>query len=126
MPETLLTVEQAAQRLQLHQITVRRQIARGQLRAIRKGRSVRIPESALVEDSPSPETPQVQANTILNAFKSGDFQARNAAIVALSQAAVQTRVLVLAAVESETAGLADDDLADWRALDGEPFREDAA
>ena len=37
MMEMLLTVEQAAERLQLHPETVRRQLKRGELRAIKRG-----------------------------------------------------------------------------------------
>lgn len=49
MAETLLTVEQAAERLQLKPLTVRRQLQRGALRGIKRGRVWRVPESALVE-----------------------------------------------------------------------------
>lgn len=47
--EMLLTIEQTAQRLQLHPETVRRQLVRGTLRGIKRGRSWRVPESALTE-----------------------------------------------------------------------------
>ena len=50
--EMLLTLEQAAQRLQLHPETVRRQLVRGALRGIRRGRVWRVPESALSESTP--------------------------------------------------------------------------
>lgn len=52
--EMLLTLDQAAQRLQLHPETVRRQLVRGALRGIRRGRVWRVPESALAESTPSP------------------------------------------------------------------------
>ncbi len=51
MAEMLLTVEQAAERLQLHPESVRRQIRRGVLRGIKRGRVLRIPESAIVENA---------------------------------------------------------------------------
>lgn len=51
--EMLLTIEQTATRLQLHPETVRRQLVRGTLRGIRRGRVWRVPESALVESIPS-------------------------------------------------------------------------
>jgi len=51
MVEMLLTVEQAAERLQLHPNTVRLMLNDGRLRGIKKGRVWRIPESALTEDT---------------------------------------------------------------------------
>lgn len=50
--EMLLTVEQAAQRLNLHPVTVREHLSRGQLRGVKRGRVWRIPESALFEAAP--------------------------------------------------------------------------
>ena len=47
--ERLLTVNDVAERLQLHHITVRRHIKAGKLRAVRVGRSVRIREADLEE-----------------------------------------------------------------------------
>ena len=55
--ELLLTVEQAAQRLQLAPFTVREQLKRGQLRGLKRGRVWRIPESALTESSPPAQAP---------------------------------------------------------------------
>jgi len=49
MSEILLTVEQAAQRLQVHPITVRRHLRNGSLRGIKRGNLWRVPESALLE-----------------------------------------------------------------------------
>lgn len=40
--EPLYTIEQAAERLNCSTATIRRQIARGELRAVRFGRSIRI------------------------------------------------------------------------------------
>ena len=45
--ERLLTVNDVAERLQLHPITVRRHIKAGKLRAVRVGRAVRVRESDL-------------------------------------------------------------------------------
>ncbi len=53
MPELLLTVEQAAERLQLHPESVRRQLKRGQLRGIKRGTRWRVPESAIEESTPA-------------------------------------------------------------------------
>lgn len=56
--EMLLTVQQAAERLQLTPYTVREQLKRGTLRGIRRGRIWRVPESALMEDSPTKREPK--------------------------------------------------------------------
>lgn len=45
--EALYTVDQAAELLQLHPITVRRMIARGDLRAIHLGKTVRVPAQSI-------------------------------------------------------------------------------
>lgn len=49
MPEMLLTVEQTADGLQLSPLTIQRQLRRGALRGIKRGRVWRVPESALLE-----------------------------------------------------------------------------
>ena len=54
--EMLLTVEQVAQRLQLHPETIRRQLNSGVLRGIKRGRTWRVPESALTEPAPKSAT----------------------------------------------------------------------
>lgn len=59
--EMLLTIEQTAIRLQLHPETVRRQLVRGTLRGIRRGRVWRVPESALVESIPSAPIKRAEA-----------------------------------------------------------------
>ena len=51
--ELLLTVEQAAQQLQLTPYTVRAHLKSGQLRGIKRGRQWRIPASALAETNPT-------------------------------------------------------------------------
>jgi excisionase family DNA binding protein len=56
--ENLLTVEQVAERTQLHIDTVRRHLQAGKLRGIKRGRVWRVPESALMETTPpTPKTP---------------------------------------------------------------------
>ena len=66
--EMLLTVEQAAERLQLAPFTVREHLKRGKLRGIKRGRVWRVPESALFESSPrkGPEkaAPTAVSNTL--------------------------------------------------------------
>ena len=127
--EMLLTVEQAAERLQLHPETVRRQLQRGELRAIKRGRVWRVPESALGEAAPEAaeiSTPETRAAAILAALDSGDLVRRNAAIVELARADAATNAIVDAEIEREVAAYdgPDDDFADWHALDGELFHDD--
>ena len=61
--ERLLTVNDVAERLQLHPITVRRHIKAGQLRAVRIGRSVRIREADLEEYLEAGDYEQVEYPT---------------------------------------------------------------
>lgn len=127
MAELYLTTEQVADRLQLHPETIRRQIQSGRLRAIRRGRVYRIPESAIEESSPQRiEAPAGQAQAILRDLQSRDGRTRNAAIIALNHAGPAVRAIVDAAAAkaaeayySTPEGQAE--LSDWIALDGEPF-----
>lgn len=136
--ENLLTIEQTAQRLQLDKTTVRRQIKRGALRGIKRGRQWRVPESALMESS-APESragqnahlrqeavaeaPQARAKLILAALRSGHKARRAAAIIELAQSNAATIEIVEEAIEAAEAAYegTQDDLSDWQALDGEPF-----
>ena len=61
MAELLLTVAQAAERLQMNPESIRRQLRRGELRGIKRGRRFRIPESALLE---APATVAAPAPTL--------------------------------------------------------------
>ncbi len=51
---TLLTVEQYANITQLHPDSVRRQLRSGRLKAIKKGRVWRIPDTAVLEETALP------------------------------------------------------------------------
>jgi len=124
MPEMLLTVDQAAERLQLHPVTVRRQIERGQIRAIRKGRAVRVPESALTENAPSlrPSGREREINALMADFGSGDVRRRGAAIVRLFESDEETRAQAMAAIADKIKDVPDTaDFSAWAALDGEPW-----
>ena len=59
--EMLLTVEQAAQRLQLTPFTIREHLKSGKLRGIKRGRVWRVPESALMEEAKNAEPSQAHA-----------------------------------------------------------------
>jgi excisionase family DNA binding protein len=135
MAEMFLTVEQAAERMQLHPDTIRRQLRNGTLRSVRRGRIYRIPESALAEDlhraTPKPQSRDVaQAEALWAEMASGDPARGSAARVALAGApqAVREEIMrrsgeIAAKYYATPEGQAE--LADWRALDGGPFHDDA-
>ena len=126
MPEMLLTVDQAAERLQLHPVTVRRKIEQGHLRAIRKGRAVRVPESALTENTPSLRTPKREVEAILADLGSGDLGRRSAAIRRLSDCDEETRTLTLAAIADKIKDIPDTaDFSAWEVLDSEGLSPDS-
>lgn len=52
MPETLLTVDEAAQRLKMKPATLRNQLRAGRIASVRTGKLWRIPESALEPTPP--------------------------------------------------------------------------
>ena len=129
--EMLLTVEQAAERLQLHPETVRRQLKRGELRAIKRGRVWRVPESALMENAPKAaviSTPQTRAAAILAAFDSGDMKRRNAAIIELARSDAATNAIVDAAAARavEEWDGPEDDFSAWQNVDLKPHFPDEA
>ncbi len=129
--ESLLTVEQTAERLQLHRDTVRRQIKRGQLRAVKRGRVWRVPESALQEATPpvvAQDTPETRAAAILAELDSGDMKRRNAAIIRLTKSEARTIEIVMAAAQKavEDWDGPDDDFADWHAIGSAPIFPDEA
>lgn len=123
--EMLLTVEQAAQRLQLAPFTIREQLKRGQLRGLKRGKVWRIPESALTESTP-PAPVDIASETERLWALLCDPKTHNAAILEIAAAPAPVRATL--AARSEQAALAyyatptgQVELADWRALDGEPF-----
>ena len=71
--EMFLTIEQAALRLQLHRDTVRKQLKRGELRGVKRGRVWRVPESALEEATPTPATPPASVTPPATAGQLDDF-----------------------------------------------------
>ncbi len=124
MAEQLLTPEQAALRLQLKPATVRRQLQRGALRGVKRGRVWRVPESALAECSAqSQDTAAAVAADILARLDSRDQTIRNAAIRSILQADAKVRALVDRAAQDAVNCYdgSDDDFSDWHALDTEPF-----
>jgi excisionase family DNA binding protein len=87
MMEMLLTVEQAATRLQVDPETIRVRLRRGSLRGLKAGKLWRVPESALMEGSPKTERDEwasaaerlrplyaasIEANGELTAFATAD------------------------------------------------------
>ena len=129
MAEQFLTVEQAATRLHIHPMTVRRHLRRGTLRGMKQGKLWRVAESALNVPNPIIADPQTIADTLWQDITSGDDQKRDAAISALIIAPEAVREIVTARSGAAAAryyatpqGQEEwEELADWRALDGEPF-----
>ena len=128
MAELLLTVEQAAERLQMHPESVRRWLRRGELRGIKRGSRFRIPESALAEKSP--HAPQAQAETIWQKMTSGDPASHNAALRELFDSPAEVQQIVMARSADVAAryyatpeGQAE--VADWNVLDAEPVHDEA-
>ncbi len=127
----LLTIEQAAARLQLHPETVRRQIKRGLMRAVKRGRVWRVPESALQEAAPQVKItpPATSAEAIWRDMTSGDANRHNAALRALFDAPADVRAIITrrsarAAAAYYATPQGEAELSDWRALDGESFDDD--
>lgn len=135
MAEMFLTVEQAAERMQLHPDTIRRQLRNGTLRSVRRGRIYRIPESALAEDvqraRPKPQSQNTaQAEALWAQMTSGDPRQHNDALRALFAAPEEVQAIVMQRSQEAAAAYyatpeGEAELADWRALDGEPFEDDA-
>ena len=128
--EMLLTIEQAATRLQLHPETVRRQIKRGLMRAVKRGRVWRVPESALEEVAPTPPaaTATTDAESIWQQMTSGKAGDHNAAIMKMAEAPAAVRAIIAArSAEAATAYYAtpegEAELADWRAT-SDPVHDD--
>lgn len=131
--ETLLTVEQAATRLQLSPKTVRAQLRKGELRGIRRGRQWRITPEALEESSPplpkntrpgEERGAKAQAEHLW--ARLGAIETHNAAISEIAKAPAKVREFIAARSEAVMEAFyatpeGEAELADWRALDGEPF-----
>jgi excisionase family DNA binding protein len=129
MAESLLTIDQVAKRLQIHPASVRRQLREGSLRGLKRGKLWRVPESALYEPTPRHAPEISQADEIWAAMNSGDDARRDAALRALFQAPDNVQAVVMqrsgeAAARYYATPEGDAELADWRALDGEPFHDD--
>lgn len=71
-----------------------------------------------------PLTPQDRAASILAGLQSGNSRQRTEAILTLARSDAETRALVEHEVEESVAAYdgPEDDLSDWRTLDGEPFQ----
>ena len=131
--QELLTIEEVAARLKVNPETVRRQLRGGKLRGVKRGKSWRVPESSLPGNTSRvsgraglPGRAESEAQLIMRDLRSENASIRNAAIIALAHAAPAARAIVEAAAakaaeEYYATPTGQADLADWRALDGEPF-----
>ncbi len=123
--ELLLTVEQAAERLQLAPFTVRKHLREGRLRGIKRGaKSWRIPESALLESSRAKRIGRDEAERLWALLS--DFATHNQALHEIAAAPVGVQQLIdeksaLAAQQWYETPTGKRELQDWRALDGEPL-----
>lgn len=123
--ELLLTVEQAAERLQLAPFTVRKHLREGRLRGIKRGaKSWRIPESALLESPRAERLNRDEAERLWALL--GDFATHNRALHEIAAAPVSVQQMIDEKSERAAAQWYDSpeghaELQDWRALDGEPF-----
>ena len=84
MPETLLTVDEAATRLRMNPDTLRRQLRQGRIRSVRTGKLWRIPESALEAQDARPlafpaKTPE---SSVAPSFENGPSEEELAALFA--------------------------------------------
>lgn len=126
--ELLLTVEQAAERLQLAPFTVRKHLREGRLRGIKRGtKSWRIPESALLESSRTERINRDEAARLWTLLC--DFATHNRALHEIAAAPVSVQQLIDEKGEDAVAQWYDTsegraELQDWRALDGETFVEE--
>ena len=73
MAEQFLSIEQAAERLHVHPVTIRRHLKSGLLRGKKQGKLWRVPESALGEDSqtPSAVSPLLRALALIQERDAG-------------------------------------------------------
>ena len=140
MAEHLLTVPEAAQALRVTPWTLRKWLNEGTLQGVRPrpGGRWRVPQSALdriaetrgagqsktASVGDALDTPQGRATAILDAMRSGDKARRNQAIIRLASSDEATSDLVEEAIVAAEAAYQgpQDDMSDWRALDGEPFQ----
>ncbi len=130
--ERQLTPEQAAIELSVHPITVRKWLREGLLRGEKKGKRLwRVPESALKESGKigarHPEN-VAQIEAVWDSMTSGDTKRRNEALQSLPQLPESVRTIIMqrsteAAARYYASPEGKEELADWRALDGEPFYE---
>lgn len=133
MTEQFLTVEQAASLLKVHPITIRRHLRSGTLRGMKSGKLWRVAESALTVPLARTDTvtPQGEADSIWNDMTGGDDRKRSAAIKTLAFASEAVSQIVLARSAAVAAvyyaspeGQEEwEELAEWRALDSEPYSE---
>lgn len=132
MAEQFFTVEQAANLLHVHPITVRRQLRSGTLRGIKTGKLWRVAESALTVPPAPSNDPETVAEAIWRDMTGGNDQKRDAAIAVLIYAPAQVQEIITqrsgeaaAIFYASPEGQAEwEEQADWRALDSEPFFDD--
>ncbi len=123
MPENLLTVDQAASRLQLTAHSVRIHLRGGKLRGIKRGREWRVPESALFESSQGSdgmtntvEHSKVETSGVndINAIAARSPLATALALAAASETATKERGTRMTNAASDLEALREERFSDAR------------
>lgn len=126
----MLTIQETATRLRVTQETVRRHVRAGRLEGAKVGAKWLInPETVERLLLPTNTAPKHQIETLWREMTIGDATRHNAALKALFAAPddVQAEVMkrsARAASAYYATPEGQSELADWRALDGEPFQDD--
>jgi len=126
----MLTIKETATRLRVTTETVRRHVRAGRLEGAKVGQKWLInPQTVEQLLLPTNGTAQAQVETIWSEMTSGDAGHHNAALKALFRAPSDVQAQIrersgkaAAAYYATPEGEAE--LADWRALDGEPVHDD--
>jgi len=126
----MLTIEETANRLRVTPETIRRQLRSGKLEGTKFGAKWLIkPEAVEQLLRPTNVSLSAQVEAIWRDMTSGDPRRHNAALKVLFAAPDDVKAQVMARSEKAAAVYyatpeGEAELADWRALDGEPFHDD--
>ncbi len=126
----MLTIEETATRLRVTPETVRRHVRAGRLEGAKVGQKWLInPQTVEQLLLPTNATTGAQVESLWRDMTSGDAQRHNAALKALFSAPDDVKAQVMqrsaqAAAAYYATPEGDAELADWRALDGEPVQDD--
>ncbi len=126
----MLTIEETATRLRVTPETIRRQLRAGRLEGAKVGAKWLIkPETVDQLLRPTGKSTGAQVEAIWRDMTSGDASRHNAALKVLFAAPDDVKAQIMARSEKAAAAYyatpeGEGELADWRALEGEPFHDD--